>query len=504
MSGHVLSGLLPDAASILHAFGPWVLVGIALLVFIESGVLFPFLPGDSLLVTAAILAGPLGIQPWQVILVAVPAAILGDQVGYVLGRYFGRRLFKDDARVLRTDRLEETERFFARYGAPSLVLGRFIPIVRTFVPLVAGTARMPYPRFLLWNATGALLWVIGMTSIGLALGGIPFIVNNIDVLMIVIVVVSLLPVVIGALRKYRRSRSEVEADGTPEKRQAAPATRRDARPRTGIFRPAHRPLLALSVAVAAGVVVLALGFIVRGHPFDLGAVVFLNAAHVGAWGVIANGIYHFLSPVPAVILTAVLCAIVWGGSRSLRTAIAFGAVIALAWLPVAAFKIVVNRPRPDASVLSHAYTPAQVDGSFPSGHTAFVVALAFATWYLLRGTRWARGVVVVGVVAVGVTAAAVVSDGLHYPTDALAAIIWTLAMAPFARYVVVDLGLSRIPARARPAAASDAAPAVAPRTDDETDHVRLDHARARSDYAPGTRRSTHVDVDDSGLRSRAR
>lgn len=209
-TGHALAagGVIPDAASILHAFGPWVLAGIALLIYIESGVLFPFLPGDSLLVTAAVLAGPLGIRPWQVLLVAIPAAILGDQTGYWLGRRFGRRLFREGARVLRPERLQDAERFFAKYGGGSLVLGRFVPIVRTYVPVAAGTAHMSYRRFLLWNTTGATLWVVVMTVVGLLLGGIPFIVDNIDVLMIVIVLISVLPVVVAVLRKWRASRRE--------------------------------------------------------------------------------------------------------------------------------------------------------------------------------------------------------------------------------------------------------------------------------------------------------
>lgn len=220
----VSAGLLPDASSMLHAFGPWVLTGVALLIFIESGVLFPFLPGDSLLVTAAILAGPLGIQPWQVILVGIPAAVLGDQVGYVLGKRYGRRLFRDDARVLRTSRLVETERFFERYGPLSLVLGRFVPIVRTYVPLVAGTARLPYRRFLPWNTIGAVAWVGGMTAIGLLLGGIPGIVDNIDLLMIAIIVVSVAPVAIGGVRGTVRARRQREATATcsdPDRAQTA-------------------------------------------------------------------------------------------------------------------------------------------------------------------------------------------------------------------------------------------------------------------------------------------
>jgi len=200
-----------DASAWLHAFGPWVLVGIAVVVFIESGVLFPFLPGDSLLITAAILAPQLGIQVWQIVAVAVAAAFAGDQTGYWIGKRFGRKLFKPDARVLKTERLEAAEAFFAKWGGPSLVLGRFVPFVRTYVPLSAGIAAMPYRRFLVWNALGGVSWVIVMVLVGVLLGGIPFVANNIDVLMIVVVVVSVAPIVIGALRRRRaRVRSEQE------------------------------------------------------------------------------------------------------------------------------------------------------------------------------------------------------------------------------------------------------------------------------------------------------
>ncbi|WP_298228671.1 DedA family protein [Gryllotalpicola sp.] len=200
----LVNPLNPDA--LLTALGPWALAGIAIIIFIESGVLFPFLPGDSLLVTAAILAYPLGLSHWVIAIVAFVAAFVGDQVGYLLGRRFGRRLFKPDARILKTEHLEEAERFFAKYGPVSLVLGRFVPIVRTYVPLAAGTAALRYSRFLLWNGLGGAAWVASLTLVGVFLGGIPFIANNIDVLMIVIVVVSVLPVAIGGFTRWRRSR----------------------------------------------------------------------------------------------------------------------------------------------------------------------------------------------------------------------------------------------------------------------------------------------------------
>lgn len=210
---------------------------------------------------------------------------------------------------------------------------------------------------------------------------------------------------------------------------------------SGIYRPTRRPVVAIAVAVAVGIVLLIVGFILTTHPFDLSVVVRLNQLHTGAWGAFADWMYVGFGPAAAVVLTLVLAGIVWLVSRSFLTAISFGAIVAVTWLPIAVLKVIVDRPRPEASALSHLYAPAQVDGSFPSGHTAFVVALAFAAWYLLRDTRWSLVVVVVGTVATVVIGLAVVSDGLHYPSDVIASIVWALAMAPAAKFIVVDLGV---------------------------------------------------------------
>lgn len=202
-----LSSLL-DAGTLLQGFGPWALAGLAIVVFIESGVLFPFLPGDSLLVTAAILRHDLGIRVMLLVLVASVAAVLGDQVGFWLGRRFGRGLFKEDARILKTKHLHEAEAFFAKHGPFALVLGRFVPIVRTYVPLAAGTADMTYRRFLSWNVMGAIGWVITMTLVGVLLGDIPGIAHRIDAIMLVIVGLSVLPIVTSAASKWFRARHE--------------------------------------------------------------------------------------------------------------------------------------------------------------------------------------------------------------------------------------------------------------------------------------------------------
>lgn len=195
-----------NVGSLLTGLGPWALVGIAVIVFIESGVLFPFLPGDSLLVTAGLLHERLALTVPLIAAVAFAAAVAGDQVGYLLGRAFGARLFKEDARVLKLQHLHETEAFFLKYGGRALVLGRFVPIVRTYVPLAAGTARYPYRRFVPWNVAGAFLWAVGVTVVGSMLGGVPVIANNIEVLLAVVVAISVLPVLVGFLRKRRRAR----------------------------------------------------------------------------------------------------------------------------------------------------------------------------------------------------------------------------------------------------------------------------------------------------------
>ncbi|KQR66003.1 DedA family protein [Frigoribacterium sp. Leaf172] len=200
-----------DPQTLLAGMGPWVLGGLSLMIFVESGLLFPFLPGDSLLVTAGLLHQSLGLS---VALCAFVAAAAGDQVGFFLGHRFGRRWFRPDARVLKTAHLEQAEAFFERHGGKALVLGRFVPVVRTFVPLAAGTSGYPYRRFIVWNLTGAFLWAVGMTVLGSLLGGLPFVADHIDLLAVGLVVVSVLPIVVTALRRSHTGRAEKTATAT--------------------------------------------------------------------------------------------------------------------------------------------------------------------------------------------------------------------------------------------------------------------------------------------------
>ncbi len=188
--------------------GTFGLSGLLVIVFAESGLLFGFfLPGDSLLFTAGLLiaSGALGRPLWLVCLLAAVAAALGDQVGYVTGRRLGPRLFRrPDSRLFKQENLTRAREFFGRYGARSILLARFVPIVRTFTPIVAGASGMPYRRFVLWNVLGGTIWACGVTVIGYFLGQVAFVRANIELILIAIVVVSVLPVVIELIRARRR------------------------------------------------------------------------------------------------------------------------------------------------------------------------------------------------------------------------------------------------------------------------------------------------------------
>lgn len=206
------SGGLLDPTGLLQGSGPWVLVVVMGIIFIETGLLFPFLPGDSLIFTAALLAGSLGLPlPLLVAGVAV-AAILGDTVGYGIGRRFGRRLFTPNARIFKARYLERADVFFAKHGAQSLVLARFVPVVRTFIPPVVGMSNIPYRRFLLWNAIGGVTWAVLLSAAGFFLGRIPVVADNIDLIAVGIVVISVIPIAIAVIRERRADRRGRESD----------------------------------------------------------------------------------------------------------------------------------------------------------------------------------------------------------------------------------------------------------------------------------------------------
>ena len=199
-----------DPQPIIDHLGTWALVGIMAMVFIEVGLLFPVLPGDSLLFTAGAIAAQSGSHlphiGWLSVILVL-TAFAGTQCGHLLGRLIGNRLFeRPDGRIFKRKYIEQTQAYFDRYGGRTLIVAQFIPFVRTYAAAVAGVVRMPYRHFVSFNAIGVVLWAGGVTWLGYALGGIPFIKSNIEALLVLIVLVSVLPMAIQAFRRWRQAR----------------------------------------------------------------------------------------------------------------------------------------------------------------------------------------------------------------------------------------------------------------------------------------------------------
>lgn len=184
--------------TILVEYGAWTYGILAVIVFMETGlVVTPILPGDSLLFAAGMFAARGALNPHLVFLLLATAALLGDNTNYWIGRYLGPRVLKNESsRILRKSYLDRTHAFFEHYGPITIVLARFVPIVRTFAPFVAGVGAMPYPKYLAYSVFGAILWVGICTYAGYFLGNIPAIRDNFEIAVLLIVGVSLLPPII--------------------------------------------------------------------------------------------------------------------------------------------------------------------------------------------------------------------------------------------------------------------------------------------------------------------
>ncbi|OGI48475.1 MAG: hypothetical protein A3B81_04265 [Candidatus Muproteobacteria bacterium RIFCSPHIGHO2_02_FULL_65_16] len=190
----------------LANYGAWIYVLLFVIVFAETGlVVTPFLPGDSLLFVTGTLAAAGGMDVRWLMAVLVAAALTGDNVNYWAGRYLGPRVFRNEsARWLNRKHLERTRGFYERYGVKTIVLARFIPVIRTFAPFVAGVGRMPYGRFITVSVLAALLWVVSLVLAGYFFGNIPWVRQNLSVVIAAIIVISVLPAVFEALRQRRR------------------------------------------------------------------------------------------------------------------------------------------------------------------------------------------------------------------------------------------------------------------------------------------------------------
>jgi membrane-associated protein len=211
--------LLPswmDPEYLIRLFGPYALWGVAFIIFAECG-LFAILPGDSLLFTVGLFVG-IGVIDHSMVFVCTVltvAAVAGNISGYWIGRLIGPPLFKPRTgligKILNPKYVTKTHDFFEKYGNRALILARFVPIVRTFVTLVAGVGRMDFRKFILYTAIGGILWACGVTTLGYYLGSVPFIRDNIDAVLILIVLVSVIPMGIEFLLHRRRARTEARA-----------------------------------------------------------------------------------------------------------------------------------------------------------------------------------------------------------------------------------------------------------------------------------------------------
>jgi len=191
---------------IVSEYQTWTYLILFLIIFAETGfVVTPFLPGDSLLFAAgAIIAKPeSGLNIFLMCLLLIAAAVIGDMVNYFIGEYVGPKAFSGKYKLLKKEYLEKTQSFYEKYGGKTIIYARFVPIVRTFAPFVAGIGTMHYGRFASYNVIGAVLWVAGFLFLGYFFGGLPIIKENFSLVIFAIIILSILPPVIEVLRKKK-------------------------------------------------------------------------------------------------------------------------------------------------------------------------------------------------------------------------------------------------------------------------------------------------------------
>jgi len=186
-------------AALVVQYGAWVYAILFAIVFCETGlVVTPFLPGDSLLFVAGALAAAGGMQIGLLIVLLVIAAVLGDAVNYAVGAWFGPKVFRwESSRFFNRSAFDRTHAFYERHGGKTVIIARFMPLIRTFAPFVAGVARMRYARFAMFNVSGALLWVVSLTLAGYWFGNLPWVKQNLTLVILAIIAISLAPVAVA-------------------------------------------------------------------------------------------------------------------------------------------------------------------------------------------------------------------------------------------------------------------------------------------------------------------
>lgn len=198
---------------IVNDYKTWTYLILFLIIFVETGVVvMPFLPGDSLLFAAGMLAAqPNELNVWLMIAILLVAAVSGDSLNYAIGKRFGMQITKFKLfgkQVIKDEQIQKTHTFYEKYGSKTIVIARFVPIVRTLAPFVGGIGRMHYGTFITYNVIGAILWVVGITLAGYFLGNIPIIRDNFSKVVLLIILLSVLPIVFEVLKEKFKSKKE--------------------------------------------------------------------------------------------------------------------------------------------------------------------------------------------------------------------------------------------------------------------------------------------------------
>jgi membrane-associated protein len=195
-------------AEFIALHGAWIYALLFAVIFVETGVVvMPLLPGDSLLFAAGALAAAGHMNPWLLMALLLAAAVLGDNCNYFIGRHIGPRVFQRESRWIRREYLEKTQQFFDRHGGHTIIIARFMPIIRTFTPFVAGVGAMPYGRFLAYDIAGGALWVGSCVWMGYGLGNLPFLKQNFSLIAMIIIVLSLVPGIVTMVRHKLEKRA---------------------------------------------------------------------------------------------------------------------------------------------------------------------------------------------------------------------------------------------------------------------------------------------------------
>ena len=217
MSGflHFVMHLDDKLQDVVHQFGPWTYAILFAVIFAETGlVVTPFLPGDSLLFALGLLSHPSKniLNAPLLFVLLTSAAVLGDQLNYQLGMRFGRRLFRDDnSKIFKKSHLVKTEEFYAKFGPKTVMIARFVPVVRAMAPFVAGMGKMDYRTFCMYSILGAIVWVGGCIGAGFLLGGIPVVRDNFEIGILAIVLVSVVPMAIEIMRHKAKAKKLEQA-----------------------------------------------------------------------------------------------------------------------------------------------------------------------------------------------------------------------------------------------------------------------------------------------------